>query len=126
MKKAIECITKNYFNFKGRASRKEYWQFYPLAQVLPFCLQLAISPIFVGGFLLLPVKLISYTLSLFLTIPFFAVTARRLHDTGRKAWFILIPLIPLIGTIWFLVLMCKKGHQGPNRYGDDPYVGLSA
>ena len=126
MKKAIECITKNYFNFKARASRKECWQFYPLAQVLPLWLWLAISPIFVGGFLLLPVKLISYTLSLFLTIPFFAVTARRLHDTGRKACFILIPLIPLIGTIWFLVLMYKKGDQGPNRYEDDPYVGLRA
>jgi hypothetical protein len=45
---------------------------------------------------------------------------RRLHDTGKSGWWIFIMLVPLVGGIWFIVLMCGEGQYGPNRYGVDP------
>ena len=57
---------------------------------------------------------------LIITIPFISVMCRRLHDTNRRAWFILLYLIPFFGVIWLLVLCSLKGTEGENRYGPDP------
>jgi len=59
-----------------------------------------------------------YTLSI--TIPFLAVGVRRLHDVGKSGWMLLITFIPLIGTIWFLVLLCTDSQQGSNKWGNNP------
>jgi len=104
MKEVFECFTKNYCNFEGRASRKEYWLFYLVTGCFSLLLQL-----FGLSFV-----------SLLLIIPGFAVTVRRLHDTGRKAWFLLLPLIPIVGSIWLLVILCLRGKKGPNTYGEEP------
>ena len=53
-------------------------------------------------------------------IPSFALTVRRLHDVGKSGWFIFIVFIPFIGAIWLLVLNCKNGEVGENKYGADP------
>lgn len=53
-------------------------------------------------------------------IPSIAVAVRRLHDTGRSGWWLLIGLIPLIGAIVLLVFMIQSGTRGPNRFGPDP------
>ncbi|QXT40337.1 DUF805 domain-containing protein [Gymnodinialimonas ceratoperidinii] len=52
-------------------------------------------------------------------LPGLAVTIRRLHDTDRSGAWYFIQLVPLIGAIWFLVLMCLPGTYGNNRFGDD-------
>lgn len=53
-------------------------------------------------------------------IPALAVTVRRLHDTGRSAWWLLIPLVPLIGAIIFLVFMFQDSQPAENQYGPNP------
>ena len=53
-------------------------------------------------------------------IPSIAVGIRRLHDTDRSGWWLLIALIPLIGAIVLLVYMIQSGTRGPNRFGPDP------
>ncbi|GAB1855865.1 hypothetical protein MHTCC0001_07000 [Flavobacteriaceae bacterium MHTCC 0001] len=53
-------------------------------------------------------------------IPWLAVNVRRLHDSGKSGGYLFINLIPLIGRIWYLVLMCSEGDNGFNRYGPDP------
>ena len=53
-------------------------------------------------------------------IPGLAVIVRRLHDVNKSGWFYFISLIPLIGGIWLLILLCTEGTQGPNQYGEDP------
>jgi uncharacterized membrane protein YhaH (DUF805 family) len=53
-------------------------------------------------------------------LPGLAVTFRRLHDTGRSAWWILIGVIPIVGSIVLLVFTCLPGAAGPNQYGPDP------
>ncbi|MGH1409066.1 MAG: DUF805 domain-containing protein [Aeromonas sp.] len=55
-----------------------------------------------------------------LLLPSLAVAARRLHDTDRSAWWLLLGLIPIIGTLVLIYFMVCNGQQGPNRFGDDP------
>jgi uncharacterized membrane protein YhaH (DUF805 family) len=97
---------KKYAVFAGRARRKEYW-FFTL-----FYLVFAFAVGWVGGLLQLGDGLSSlYTLAMLL--PNIAVGVRRLHDTGRSGWWLLLPLVNLI----FLV---QDGQKGSNNYGDDP------
>jgi len=49
-----------------------------------------------------------------------AVAVRRLHDVGKSGWFFFIKLIPIIGAIWFLVLMLTDSKAGENEYGENP------
>ena len=53
-------------------------------------------------------------------IPALAVTARRLQDVGKSSWFFLITFIPLVGSIWLLVLLCTDSVVGDNKYGPNP------
>jgi uncharacterized membrane protein YhaH (DUF805 family) len=62
--------------------------------------------------------------SLAVLIPSLAVTVRRLHDTGRTGWWILIGLIPVIGGIVLLIFMVLDSEPGANQYGPNPKVGL--
>lgn len=54
------------------------------------------------------------------TLPGLAVASRRLHDTGRSAWWFLILLLPFVGAIVFLVFMCLDSQPGVNQYGANP------
>ena len=53
-------------------------------------------------------------------IPFLAVTVRRLHDTGKRGWWCILGLIPLVGTIWLIVLLATAGCPDENRYRPAP------
>ena len=117
-------VLKNYAVFSGRARRKEYWMFVlfniifaVVAAVLDNVLGLAIEAIGYG-----PIYLIY---SLIVLIPGLAVAVRRLHDTGKSGWMILVAFIPLIGFIWLLVLLAKEGDPGENQYGSNPKAVVS-
>lgn len=110
---------KQYADFKGRARRKEFWLFilfyfifYVLAVVLDNVLGITIDYMYVGP--------VTSMLSLVMIIPNLSVTVRRLHDIGKSGWFIFIGLIPVIGSIWLLVLMFKNSQSGTNEYGPNP------
>ncbi|MDR1170749.1 MAG: DUF805 domain-containing protein [Prevotellaceae bacterium] len=113
-------VLKQYAGFSGRARRKEYWMFVlfniifcVVAAVLDNLLGLTMSDeIPYGVFYCL------YVLAIFL--PGLAVNVRRLHDVGKGGGWIFISLIPLIGYIWLLVLLCTDGEQGSNRFGQNP------
>ncbi|QVL57322.1 MAG: DUF805 domain-containing protein [Simkaniaceae bacterium] len=114
MKLVIQALTKNYANFKGRARRKEYWLF-TLATLL-----FSISATIVDS--VLPLKILSSILQLFIIIPGLAVAVRRLHDIGKSGWYYLIALIPFVGWIIMIVWFCRKGQDGNNRFGPNPIV----
>jgi uncharacterized membrane protein YhaH (DUF805 family) len=59
-----------------------------------------------------------YTLAVL--IPSLAVAVRRLHDTGKSGWFLLLALIPCVGGIILLIFMAQEGESGGNQYGSDP------
>ena len=114
---------QNYSNFSGRARRSEYWYF-RLATAVIFFVFIALAiivSIIGGGFLGFPVAIGLIALySLIALIPSLAVTVRRMHDLGKSGWNVLISFIPLVGPIWFLVLLATEGEQGENYYGPDP------
>jgi uncharacterized membrane protein YhaH (DUF805 family) len=53
-------------------------------------------------------------------LPSLGVAVRRLHDTNRSGWWLLIGLIPIIGGIVLLVFFVLEGTRGPNNHGPDP------
>jgi uncharacterized membrane protein YhaH (DUF805 family) len=49
-----------------------------------------------------------------------ALSAQRLRDVGRSSWWLLAFFVPVLGPLWLLIQLLKRGVEGPNRYGDDP------
>ncbi len=141
-REAISMAIRNYFVFKGRATRAEYWWWVVF-------LFLATIPLTIASFI---IPLLGQAFQLFTLIPSISLTARRLHDIGKSGWwqlwftlfmfviwtffgvsiaifFILdmgewVFILPLcisiiasiIGSIWWIVWMCRKSNPGPNKY----------
>ena len=108
---AIQSVFGNYANFNGRARTSEYWWFGLSLDVLIFAF--AFAAVVFSEVLFVLIAL--FALAVFL--PALAVTARRLHDTNRSGWWILINLIPYLGGLVLLVLCVFPGTSGTNRYG---------
>ncbi len=114
----IEAL-KKYVVFNGRARRKEYW-FFVLFNILIF-IALGIIDGVTGSFSPeIGMGLLSGIYWLAVLIPGIAVSIRRLHDTDRSGWWLLIGLIPIIGAIVLLVFMVQDSKPGQNQYGTNP------
>jgi uncharacterized membrane protein YhaH (DUF805 family) len=61
--------------------------------------------------------IVSLIVSLVFLLPSIAVAVRRLHDTDRSGWWLLMFLLPLVGFIVLIVFLCQRGTQGQNRFG---------
>lgn len=109
----IKAITQHYADFEGRARRAEYWYFVLFYVLAYLVLSIIDGVIGTGGIL-------AGIYSLALLVPGIAITARRLHDTGRSGWWQLIGLIPLIGAIVMLVFLVQEGSFERNTYGPSP------
>ena len=108
----IDCITKNYANFSGRARRKEYWMFNLFNIIACFVVMLLDSFLELNNILIL-----IYVLAILL--PSYAVTVRRLHDTGKSGWWLLLMFVPF-GNIILLIFCLIDSTPGPNQYGENP------
>ncbi len=104
---------KNYAVFTGRSRRTAYWMFVLFNIIISLALQFIDAAIGDGG-------LLNGLYSLAVLVPAIAVTVRRLHDTDRSGWWILIGLIPLIGAIVLIVFAAQDSTPGPNRFGPNP------
>ena len=109
----LEVINK-YVVFKGRARRAEYWYFILINSVIIVILNF-ISKTIGDNF-----HRLNELYSLAVGLPTLAVSIRRLHDIGKSGWWWLLNLIPIIGTVWLIVLHATKGNVGANRYGPNP------
>jgi len=104
---------KKYAVFDGRASRKEFWMFYL------FNFFFALTALIIDGLLGTGIAIYNlYTVALI--IPTLAISVRRLHDIDKSGFYLLLILIPIIGTICLLLLFCIDGTPGDNRYGPNP------
>lgn len=99
---AIKSVMSQYAGFSGRARRSEYW--YWVLFTLLWCW----------------IPLLNILLALIFFIPGLAVAVRRLHDTGRTGWWLLISLVPVIGGIVLLIFYCTDSQIGDNQYGPNP------
>ena len=102
---------RNYANFSGRARRQEYWYFLLVQTGLMLLAMIVDAVVFDSG-----VGLFYVLLALGLFIPNLSVTARRLHDTSRSAWWILISLIPLLGLL-LIVFLASDTKPEVNQWG---------
>jgi uncharacterized membrane protein YhaH (DUF805 family) len=110
--------------FDGRSRRKEFWIFVLLnILIIPVLFFVAFTafgttehPPLTEVALFIPFALFI----LAIIIPGLAVTVRRLHDTGKSGWMILLCLIPIIGGIILLVFTMIDSDPGPNHYGPNP------
>lgn len=110
---------RRYADFNGRARRSEYWWYYLLTIIL-FTVMTLVEGAFGLGGTVGPYGLLTMLLGLALLVPSPAAGVRRLHDTGRSGWWLLIALVPLIGAIVLLIFFVLNGEPGDNAYGPDP------
>jgi uncharacterized membrane protein YhaH (DUF805 family) len=112
-------VLKQYADFSGRARRKEYWMF-TLFNLIFLLVATILDNVF-GLTLGEQIYGVLYFLyALVVLIPGLAVCVRRLHDVGKSGWMFLIILIPIIGSIWLLVLEVTDSMPGENQYGPNP------
>lgn len=115
---------KKFADFNGRSDLGEYWAFqivnalvygvlYGTGVVLKFEDEVSFGAVFIYASLLFALAVL---------IPSLAVGVRRLHDTGKGGWWLLVGLFPLIGTLILVVFMLKEGDPSSNRYGTAPEV----
>ena len=119
---AVKSCFNQYCGFKGRASRAEFWWFTLFTDIVGFVL------VFVDGLLITSTENAFFAqlgfrglfwLGVFL--PALAVTARRLHDTDKSGWWMLLYLT-IIGGIVVFIFTLLRGNEGSNKYGEDPYA----
>jgi uncharacterized membrane protein YhaH (DUF805 family) len=115
---AIASGFKKYVDFTGRAVRSEFWYWTLFA-----FLASAVGAI-IDSALDTDVSPVQSIVGLVLLLPGLAVSARRLHDLDRTAWWLLL-LLTGIGIILLIIWDCMRGTQGPNRFGPDPLAGTT-
>ena len=108
------CLSK-YADFTGRASRSEYWWFYLFTFLVSMSLSLISAMLGIADAL-------SILFNLGVLLPSLAAGARRLHDTNRSGWWLLLMFIPIIGWIVLLVMLVQ-GPRNPNRFNPLPPRG---
>ncbi len=114
-------LTKKYAEFTGRARRAEFWWFVLINFVVIFSLVVLIIILAGSDDSLTGLGGIIYAVyALGVIVPSLAVTVRRLHDTGKSGWMLLIGLIPFVGPIILLVFYFTDGEPGANQYGPSP------
>ena len=106
---SIQTCYKKFFDFSGRASKSEYWWFW-LYNIILYLLQF----VFQGDLALLISLIVIANI-----IPSVAAGVRRIHDSNKSGWNLLIGLIPLIG-LWVFVLLAQDGSKGKNSFGPKP------
>lgn len=109
---AVKSVFTQYVGFNGRARRSEYWYFF----LFNFIVALVLSVIgqAIGS------NILSTLWSLAVLLPGIAVGIRRLHDINKSGWWLLISLVPIVGTILVIVWCCKDSDPGENQYGPNP------
>ncbi len=126
MKWYLQVIRK-YAVFSGRARRMEFWMF-ALFNFIFIIASMFIDKALGTTFKLsagetvqsIPYGWVYLFYALAMLIPGLAVSVRRLHDTGKSGWMILVAFIPVIGFFWLLILYVMEGNRGENRFGPDP------
>ena len=115
MQDYLNVLKNNYANFEGRARRREYWMFFLCNIVIGFlCFVLDM-----GLAMTIGIAGLNLIYMLAVIIPGIAVTIRRLHDTGRSGWWILLGLVPVAGLV-LLVFMLMDSQPGDNQWGRNP------
>ena len=108
---------RKYADFSTRSRRMEYWMFLVVNLVIGVVLGA------IGG--MTGMRWISIVYSIFVFVPGLAVSVRRLHDTGRSGWWLLLVCIPILGWLVLLFFYVQEGQPGDNEYGSNPKLAVA-
>ncbi len=129
---AYKSMFKKYAQFSGRSRRSEYWLASIVNCIIVMVMYMVIYiPIIVDAvnnrtpstltiILFLTVGLLWLIYTCVTLVPSLALSTRRLHDTGRSGWFLLLNLIPYVGSIIIFVFTVLDSQPGENKYGTNP------
>lgn len=135
---------KKYSDFTGRSRRKEFWMFMLLMIVVSVVATTIDAMLGMSGLVLGVYGPLSLVVVVALLTPQLSVSVRRLHDTNRSGWWVLLGFMPAvtmllsgltgIGSLNLLSLVALvliyffvlEGTRGPNQYGPDPKEGEAA
>lgn len=129
MPSAIRSAFSQYVGFAGRAARSEFWYWILFVILVSVCLSV------IDGAIIAPMtgyeqfapeagQPLQIIFNLATLLPTLAVTVRRLHDTDRSGWWILLGLIPIIGNLILLWWYIQAGTEQENEYGQ-PTTGAA-
>ncbi|HEY5712427.1 MAG TPA: DUF805 domain-containing protein [Allosphingosinicella sp.] len=118
------------FSFRGRATRLEYW-FFLVQLVAAYFGAMAVMGAFLGAFVVvfphfafqaseIAVPVLAYGGFFVGIVPYLSASVRRLHDHDKSGWMYLLTMIPLVGWIFYLIMMLTPGTPGENSHGPDP------
>ncbi|NEB94120.1 DUF805 domain-containing protein [Streptomyces bauhiniae] len=105
-------VLKKYAVFSGRARRQEYWMFTLFSLIISIVLTILDNA--------LDINFLAGIYALAVLVPSLAVGVRRLHDTSRSGWWLLLVLIPFVGAIVLIVFFAIEGKPEANEYGPNP------
>ncbi len=124
---AVSTCFRKYIDFTGRAPRSEYWWFYlffflvALGMISLDMALLGYDPEEAGS-----IPVLTVLASLAFLLPVLSAGVRRMHDSDRSGWWLLIALVPLVGGLIQIVLLALPGTAGPNRFGENPLGAAAA
>jgi uncharacterized membrane protein YhaH (DUF805 family) len=112
---SVSVCFKKYFVFQGRASRSEYWWFQLIVAPAFFIFEITESESSPFSYLFLVIAILTL-------IPAISAGVRRLHDTNKSGFYLLLGFIPFIGGLILLFFLITDGTKGKNQYGENPLI----
>ena len=105
---------KKFSEFDGRSRRKEFWIFALINVAINYLINFLIPYLGLVGWIIMG------AFGLAILLPTIAVAIRRMHDIGKSGWWVCINFVPLIGSIWYLILTAKDSERNSNQWGACP------
>jgi uncharacterized membrane protein YhaH (DUF805 family) len=117
---SIKHVFGNMTNFSGRASRSEFWWFYLFIVIVGTILSLIASATGADSSSGIGVNIITFIIYVILVLASLSVSVRRLHDSNKSGWLVLLNLLCCIGPIILIVFWVQPSTEGDNSYGPRP------
>ncbi len=116
----VDVLANRYACFEGRAKRREFWMFWLVIiifQAIFYTLLTLVANVTGIGVVYWIFASILWLFLLGMLVPMFGLMVRRLHDIGKKGTWIFIAFVPIVGSIWLLVLLATNSQEGANQFG---------
>lgn len=117
-----QSLKELFFTYEGRLNRKRYFLRGLVIGLVGAVLiyLMTVAAVSTENVLVAFADFVIYAI---IAVSSFMLSIRRLHDMGKPGWWVLILFVPVVGVILSLVMLFKKGTEGPNEYGPDPLAG---
>ena len=117
---SIKHVFSNMTNFSGRASRSEFWWFYLFTVIIGLVLSIIVNTTGSNSASDLGINIITFVVYVILILATLSVSVRRLHDSNKSGWLVLLNLLCCIGPIILIIFWVQPSTEGDNTYGPRP------